>query len=59
MAEMIRVRGAREHNLRDVDLDTTATPPTFPGWTATGSELVPFLSGVDFRVTTYARLAGT
>jgi hypothetical protein len=38
-----------------VDLDTTRTPPTFPGWTATGSEIVPFLSGVDFRVTTYVQ----
>jgi hypothetical protein len=38
-----------------VDLDTTGEPPTFSGWSRTNSELVPFLAGVDLRVTTYAR----
>jgi hypothetical protein len=38
-----------------VDLDTSSEPPTFPGWQQTSSELVPFLGGVDFRVTSYTR----
>lgn len=38
-----------------VDLDTSSEPPSFVGWQQTGSELVPFLGGVDFRVTSYAR----
>jgi hypothetical protein len=38
-----------------VDLDTSGEPPSFPGWRETGSELVPFLGGVDFRVTSYER----
>jgi lipoprotein signal peptidase len=38
-----------------VDLDTAGDPPTFAGWDQTGSELVPFLGGVDLRVTTYER----
>ena len=38
-----------------VDLDTSSDPPTFPGWQETGSEIVPFLGGVDFRVTSYER----
>ena len=38
-----------------VDLDTSADPPSFPGWSQTGSEIVPFLGGVDFRVTSYER----
>jgi hypothetical protein len=40
-----------------VDLDTSADPPSFPGWSETGSEIVPFLGGADFRVTSYERLA--
>ena len=38
-----------------VDLDTASDPPSFPGWQETGSEIVPFLGGVDFRVTSYER----
>jgi hypothetical protein len=38
-----------------VDLDTASDPPTFPGWEQAGSELVPFLGGVEVRVTTYER----
>jgi hypothetical protein len=37
------------------DLDTAEDPPSFAGWTQTSSELVPFLGGVDFRVTSYER----
>jgi len=36
-----------------VDLDTEATPPSFAGWSATGSDVVPFIGGTDFRVTSY------
>ena len=39
-----------------VDLDTTSEPRSFPGWVATRSERVPFISGVDVLVTTYERL---
>ncbi len=39
-----------------VDLDTVGrTRRRFPGWQETGSEIVPFLGGVDFRVTSYER----
>lgn len=38
-----------------VDLDTRSEPPSFPGWEATGSEMVPFVGGVPLRVTTYER----
>jgi len=36
-----------------VDLDTTGDPPQFAGWRVASSEIVPFLAGVDFRVTSY------
>jgi hypothetical protein len=39
-----------------VDLDTTGNPPTFAGWEAVGSEVVPFISGAPLRVTTYERV---
>jgi hypothetical protein len=38
-----------------VDLAVDHDPPEFDGWTITGSEVVPFLTGADFRVTTYTR----
>ncbi len=38
-----------------VDLNTTADPPSFAGWTAVSSEIVPFLEGADFKVTSYQR----
>jgi hypothetical protein len=38
-----------------VDVDTSGDLPEFPGWRYVDSEIVPFLSGVDFRVSTYER----
>ena len=41
-----------------VDLDTNATPPSFSGWVAGVSELVPYLDGAPLRVTSYSRVLG-
>ena len=49
------VAAAGEDAFALFDLDTAADPPTFPGWRVVSSELVPFLSGVEMRVTSYAR----
>lgn len=38
-----------------VDLNTTSEPPSFPGWRAVDTEIVPFIAGVQVRVTTYER----
>ena len=38
-----------------VDLDTKADPPQFAGWRIVSSEIVPFLGGADFKVTSYQR----
>ena len=38
-----------------VALDRGEDPPTFPGWTAQGTETVPFITGSDFHVTSYVR----
>jgi len=38
-----------------VALDRGSDPPSFPGWTEQGTERVPFITGTDFVVTTYAR----
>jgi hypothetical protein len=51
--EVVRESGRPDFAL--VDLDTAAEPPAFPGWEIVDSEVVPFISGVDFRVTTYER----
>jgi hypothetical protein len=52
--EVVRESGRPDFAL--VDLDTTSEPPTFPGWFVVDSEVVPFISGVEFRVTTYERV---
>jgi len=38
-----------------VDLNTTGEPPQFVGWRVVSSEIVTFLGGADFRVTSYQR----
>ena len=55
-ASIVRKSGATSFGL--VDLDTRRRAPRFAGWRPVHSDLVQFLSGTDFRVTTYERSAG-